>query len=53
MKQDRTDQHDSVHVQSQDPIGVIAGQSTLVADARPPRKVAPGSSFGIAWALAH
>jgi hypothetical protein len=53
MKQDRVDQHDSVQVQSQDPIGIIANQSALATDARLPRDVAPESSFGIAWALAH
>jgi hypothetical protein len=53
MKQDRIDQHDSVQVQSQDPIGVIADQSTLATDGRQQRDVAPESSFGIAWALAH
>lgn len=49
MIQERIDAQDSVQVQSQDPIAVIAGQPST----RPHRDVAPQSSFEIAWALAH
>jgi len=51
MIQDRIHLQDSVQVQSQDPIGVIAGQ--VAADSRPQGDVAPQCSFEIAWALAH
>lgn len=53
MKQDRIGQHDSVQVQSQDPIGVIAGRRTLATHGRPQRDVASQSSFEAAWDLAH
>ncbi len=53
MKQDRIDQHDGSQVQSQDPIGVMGGQSTLATDGRPQRDVASQSSFEAAWDLAH
>jgi hypothetical protein len=53
MIQNRIDQEASVRVQSQDPIGVIAGKSTTANDGHPHRDVAPEGSFEIAWALAH
>jgi hypothetical protein len=51
MIQDHIDLDTSVQVQSQDPIGVIAGQ--VATGDRPQCDVAPQSSFEIAWALAH
>lgn len=51
MIQDRIDTRDSVQVQSQDPIGVIAGEPAT--GRRPQGDVAPESSFEIAWALTH
>ena len=51
MIQDRIDLETSAQLQSQDPIGVIAGEPAT--GGRPQRDVAPESSFEIAWALAH
>ncbi|WP_158809530.1 hypothetical protein [Beijerinckia sp. L45] len=53
MKQDRIDQTNSVQVQAQDPIGVIAGQATRATLGHPNRDLVSVSSIEIAWAIAH
>jgi hypothetical protein len=53
MTQNRIDQQNRVQTEAQDPIGAIAGQTTLGTNGRPQREIARESGFGIAWALAH
>jgi hypothetical protein len=53
MFQDRADLKSHAQVQSQDPVGVIAGQFTTARGSYPHHDAALEGSFEIAWTLAH